>query len=78
MVSLRIGVVNVDPVCKRFPLLAASNHSYVPPGAVAMSVDVFPSQMVVLLTVGDAGKGCTVTVTAVKGLLHPLTVTPAK
>ena len=56
------------------PATGASNHSYVPPGAVAVSVAVFPVQILIGATVGAAGVGVTITVTIVRGLVHPAIV----
>lgn len=49
------------PVPSCVPPDAAENHSYVPPGAVAVSVALLPAQMEVPAAVGAAGVGAAVT-----------------
>lgn len=55
--------------------MAASYHSYVPPGAVAVNVADDPEQMDVPAAVGAAGMAFTVMETVAGGLVHPPTVT---
>ena len=56
------------------PPAALLYHSYVPPGAVAVTTPLLPLQIVVPDAVGAAGIGLTVTVTGVLELIQPLTV----
>jgi len=66
------GVVKLAPVKSDTPPVAVLNQSYVPPGAVAVSVAVFPEHIICPDADGDAGGGVTVTVTGVRGLMQPL------
>ncbi len=72
--AVNIGVIKMAPVDSKFPPDGASNHRYVPPGAVAVKVAVAPEQIVVPAAVGATGGGLTVTKTAALGPVHPLTV----
>ena len=62
------------PVASNVPPTALLYHSYVPPGAVAVTTPTLPLQMVVPDAVGATGIGLTVTVTAVRGLIQPFIV----
>ena len=61
-------------VINNVPPVAASYHSYTPPGDVAVNVVELPAQIVDPKATGATGVGVTVTVTEVLGLIHPLTV----
>ncbi len=64
--AVKAGVMKFAPVNKSVPPTAASNHSYVPPGAVASKLAVVPEQIVVPAAVGAAGGWVTLTVTGVR------------
>jgi hypothetical protein len=67
-VAVRDGVVKDAPVPDNVPPVAAVYQSYVPPGAVAVSVAVAPEQIVVPAAAGAVGTGLTIMLT-VAGLL---------